>query len=164
MRPFHILQSKMARWPKEQPSTWYSQYKRGSLVSGHGGACLPHSLARGSAWHSWPLGAAPALAPLAELLHGTWRQDSASAPTPQPRQQFIRPGSRALVFQSGLEQELGAQGARVPPGVGAKDTRSQRVLFCSVLVGRSDETGPGPLNHEFFPGHGPLRPLVVAAG
>ncbi|EPY86469.1 hypothetical protein CB1_000311001 [Camelus ferus] len=25
--------SKMARWPKEQPSTWYSQYKRGSLLS-----------------------------------------------------------------------------------------------------------------------------------
>lgn len=23
----------MARWPKEQPSTWYSQFKRGSLVS-----------------------------------------------------------------------------------------------------------------------------------
>lgn len=36
----------MARWPKEQPSTWYSQYKRGSLVSGHGAACLRHGLAR----------------------------------------------------------------------------------------------------------------------
>lgn len=29
-----FLQSKMARWPKEQPSTWFSRYKRGSLVSG----------------------------------------------------------------------------------------------------------------------------------
>ncbi|KAL7978449.1 hypothetical protein Chor_004266, partial [Crotalus horridus] len=25
--------SKMARWPKEQPATWYSRYKRGSLLS-----------------------------------------------------------------------------------------------------------------------------------
>lgn len=37
------------------------------------------------------------------------------------------------------------------------DTRSWRVLSCSVLVGGLDEAGPGPLNHEFFPGHGPLR-------
>lgn len=36
----------MARWPKEQPSTWYSQYKRGSLVSGHGAVCLRLGLAR----------------------------------------------------------------------------------------------------------------------
>lgn len=43
--PSPILQSKMARWPKEQPSTWYSQYKRGSLVSGR----LTLS-ACGSAW------------------------------------------------------------------------------------------------------------------
>lgn len=28
-----IFQSKLARWPRERPSTWYSQYKRGSLLS-----------------------------------------------------------------------------------------------------------------------------------
>lgn len=28
-----ILQSKMARWPKDSPGTWYSRYKRGSMVS-----------------------------------------------------------------------------------------------------------------------------------
>ncbi|OWK10336.1 hypothetical protein Celaphus_00004990, partial [Cervus elaphus hippelaphus] len=38
--------SRMARWPKEQPATWYSQYKRGSLVSGPAAACSRLRLAR----------------------------------------------------------------------------------------------------------------------
>lgn len=54
----------MARWPKEQPSTWYSQYKRGSLVSAAGTA----RLACRTAW----LGALHGLvAAGAQLLHST---------------------------------------------------------------------------------------------
>ena len=91
--PSPILQSKMARWPKEQPSTWYSQYKRGSLVSGH--LTLP---ACSSAWlwvlhgpnHSW---GHICYGPLGQNAPHAWQQGPDGRDAPSSRLSF-HPGSR----------------------------------------------------------------------
>lgn len=127
----------MARWPKEQPSTWYSQYKRGSLVSGHRAlpACGTSGLA---ALHGSHGRRAP------HLLWHLWQSCSTARDSQTPHRRPRPPPltrvclaweqvdgaggwSRGLLFLSGLGQEHGAQGAqshrRTPPGLGTKDTR-----------------------------------------
>lgn len=115
----------MARWPKERPSTWYSQYKRGSLVSGRpvllataqpgaqlcmahlpptpGHACscpfghitAPHV----TAGLSQP-GASPvALWPLAGLAAGRWSLRLGAAATGQGRQPSQLQGHRSQGHQ-----------------------------------------------------------------
>lgn len=150
----------MARWPKEQPSTWYSQYKRGSLVSATGRCLLA---AQPGSRLCMGLTAAMRRAcsrPSGQTAprHVTARR-SIGAHSRHAHDSAFQPGSRRMVFHSVWDMRLafwapratagGCRGPRPKPaGVGGLSsalpcdrsltTNARRVLF------RTHGHGPSP--------------------
>lgn len=104
----------MARWPKERPSTWYSQYKRGSLVSAAGAA----RLACRTAWLGAPHGtrgrrggACSRYSGQTPAQHVTARRSRVPTPPPAMTAPFSLDAGACFPFSSGhgLASVRGAQ-------------------------------------------------------
>lgn len=142
-RPCPIFQSKMARWPKEQPATWYSQFKRGSLVSARrrplASAWDPRPPRRGCTCSRRSGRTAP--------RHATAGQGTARPATPRPfpsaREQAAVPVLQGTGGVQGPEPPL--PGRRSPAASGGLcPARSFFYFFYSLLSVSCSVLGAGP--------------------